>query len=614
MSNNERIGHLKGEAIYKQDNISKMFLSTATAMIATELTGVISVLMDGIITSRFLGVDAYSGISMIRPFTSMLLVISGFFSTGCGVLCSQKIGVGNREDANESFNLSALLALACAVLVLVLGFIFPTGLLRLCGVPLNKHPELHPYMYGYLRGYLIGVPAMILLQILGPILVLDNEKKLFTASSAVLGAANIAGDLLNVYVFKGGAFGMGVATSIGYVIQFVLVFLFLFRKKTYFRVSLKAMRVRLLPELLRSGSPALVKKMAGTLRDVATNRFNVILALTSAAIAAKGIQGDMFQFLFCIPTGLGRALVGIAGVYYSAGDRDGLTRLYSYALRVGAKLSGVAGIAAFLCAPLITRLYTADPETVSLTVFSIRCMSIALVFDTSIVLVQHYLQGTNNRKMANILSFSERLIVPVGSALILGMLYGSKGILVSVAVSKVILLMAIFIADCVRCKGLPKYWHDVMFLPEGFGGDGSDNMYAEIHSSEDVARVSRDTQEFCLAHGTDNKTAGLMSLFVEEMTQNLIDYVQVAKKKEVYADFRLFIKGGDICFSMMDLSDHFDPTLFYELNRADYPGKHIGIGLVMEMAKEVRYFSAFNSNNLIVLLDMNKEPAEDSAS
>ena len=105
-----------------------------------------------------------------------------------------------------------------------------------------------------------------------------------------------------------------------------------------------------------------------------------------------------------------------------------------------------------------------------------------------------------------------------------------------------------------------------------------------------------------------------MALFVEEMSQNVIDYAQKANKKEVYADFRLFIKGGDICFSMMDLSDHFDPTLFYELNRKDYPGKHIGIGLVMEMAKEVRYFSAFNSNNLIVLLEMNKEAAEDSAS
>ena len=139
-------------------------------------------------------------------------------------------------------------------------------------------------------------------------------------------------------------------------------------------------------------------------------------------------------------------------------------------------------------------------------------------------------------------------------------------------------------------------------------------MYAEIYNREDVARVSGDTQEFCLAHGTDTKTAKLMALFVEEMTQNVIDYAQDAKKKKVYVEFRLFIKDGDICFSIMDLSDHFDPTLFYELNREDYPGKHIGIGLVMEMAKEVRYFSAFNSNNLIVLLDMNKEAAEGAAS
>ncbi len=31
--------------------------------------------------------------------------------------------------------------------------------------------------------------------------------------------------------------------------------------------------------------------------------------------------------------------------------------------------------------------------------------------------------------------------------------------------------------------------------------------------------------------------------------------------------------------------------------------KHIGIGIVMRKAKEVRYFSAFNSNNLIVYLE-----------
>lgn len=369
--------------------------------------------------------EAYSGISLLRPFTSFLLLIAGFFSTGCSVLCSHQIGVGNKEEANEAFNLAAFLTLGCAVLIIVLGVLFPTGLMRICGVPLNKHPELHPHMYAYLKGYWLGIPAMMLLQIMGPILILDNGKKLFAFSTVVLCAVDIAGDLLNVFVFHGGVFGMGLATSLGYVVQFLVICHYLVRTESYFRLSLRAVKVRHLPEECRDGAPALVRKLSALLRDIVTNRFNVILALTSAAIAAKGIQGDLFQFLFCISTGLGRTLVGIAGIYYSAGDRNGLTRLYAYAIRVGVKISAVTGIASFICAPLVTRIYTTDPETVSLAVFSIRWMSAAFLFD---------------------------------------------------------------------------------------------------------------------------------------------------------------------------------PTLFYELNKADYPEEHLGIGIVMKKAKEVRYFSAFNSNNLIVMV------------
>ena len=129
---------LKREEIFKKSNISAMFLSTAIAMIFTEITGVISVLVDGIVTSRFLGVDVYSGISLLRPFTSLIMVVAGFFSTGCNVLCSQQIGVGKKESANEAFNLSAILTLAVAVILIVCAFLFPTALLRVCGVPLYK--------------------------------------------------------------------------------------------------------------------------------------------------------------------------------------------------------------------------------------------------------------------------------------------------------------------------------------------------------------------------------------------------------------------------------------------------------------------------------------------
>ena len=153
-----------------------------------------------------------------------------------------------------------------------------------------------------------------------------------------------------------------------------------------------------------------------------------------------------------------------------------------------------------------------------------------------------------------------------------------------------------------------------MFLPEDFGGDESDNMYEEIHNKEDVLRVSRATKDFCLDHHSSENTASLMMLFVEEMTINVIEYAEQAKKKGVYVDFRLFTNGEDLCFTMMDLSDHFDPPLFYELNQEDYPQKHIGISLVMKRAKEVRYFSALNSNNLIVHLDLEREKSEEERS
>ena len=91
---------------------------------------------------------------------------------------------------------------------------------------------------------------------------------------------------------------------------------------------------------------------------------------------------------------------------------------------------------------------------------------------------------------------------------------------------------------------------------------------------------------------------------VEMGTDDILrKHARKVDKKNVCVDYRLFTNGEDICFSMMDLSDHFDPTEFYELNKEDYPGKHMGIGLVIQMAREVRYFSAFNSNNIIVYLD-----------
>ncbi len=165
------------KSILKTDNIASIFTATAMAMILAEFTSVITDLSDGIITSRFLGADVYSGISILKPFTSIVLVGAGFFSTGCSIVTSQLVGKGMKREANEAFHTAVLFSLIFSSLVLAACLLSPSAILRMCGIDQGKYPELNRYLFSYLNGYIIGVPALMLINVVSPVLVMDSGKK-----------------------------------------------------------------------------------------------------------------------------------------------------------------------------------------------------------------------------------------------------------------------------------------------------------------------------------------------------------------------------------------------------------------------------------------------------
>ena len=597
----------KSRHYFYQDNISAIFLTTAMAMIFTEATGVIAVLIDGIIASQFLGEELYAGMSLLRPFTRIILVLAGFFAGGCAAVCSRLITQGKRRDANGVFNLAVLLALAGAAVLILFCLIFPETTLRLCGVPLSKSPELVPYMYEYLHGYLFGVVPLLLIQVTAPILVMDGGRRIFFISTIVLCVCDIAGDLLNVFVYHGGAFGIGVATSVGFIIQMLIIVIAFFIRRGYFHPSFIGLDPTYLNSLLRLGLPDYIKRLGGTLREVLLNYINIVIAVSFVAVTVRGIQGDLAMLMFCIPSGMGRALGIINGVYYRAKDRRALERLYAYGLKLSIGVSIIMGILIFVIAPLLTRLYTHNPEFIGLTIFSIRWMAVGLMFDTSIVLHQGYLQSTGSGKVSTALIIGERLFLPVAFALVLGMLFGTKGVLASYAVSRIFIIVSSFLINCVRCHGVPKEWRDIMLLPEDFGGTEEDNIYAEIRTMDDAVRESKRAYDFCLQHYADKRVSTLAALFVEEMAGNVVKHAKRKGDDAACVNYRLFADRGRICFNIMDRGDRFDPAAFYEMYHDDSPEKHVGIRMVMNMAKEVLYFNTYSSNNLTIYLDTDSE-------
>lgn len=587
----------------KKDVIASMFLPAAVVMIFTQVTGVVANIIDGIVTSRFLGADAYSSVSLLSPMINILLVFTSFVSVGGQIVCSNKVGAGEQEEANAVFSFSVIFGVLLATLFILLGVFFPGFLFRICGVSVRERPDLYENMLRYLHGYLFGVPAVILVQILGPFLVMDNGKKRVSLSATVLCIADIAGDLLNALLFRGGIFGMGLATAIAVWLQLLLLSAHFIRKSGYFRFSLKAFTSTHFISIVKSGSLSFVKRLATILRDIGTNRINLYVAVSTAAVAAKGMQSDLNMLMFCISIGIGQTLLTISSMYYGASDKAGLKRVFSYAMVTCVKITFVVAVIVFLGAPFLARIYTSDPEVVKLSVFSIRCMALGLCLDGIIEAYQDYLQGIQNRKVVNILCFTERFFIPVSTAFILGMFFGSKGIMASIAVGKLLLILIMFVVFCVRCKGIPGKLEDYMFLPDGFGGKEEDNLCAGISTMEEVVRESERASAFCLAHGVDARHANMMALFVEEMAGNIVRHGRSRNKAGVCVDYRLYAGEGKISLSLRDYCEEFDPKKYHEIHKMQSVDTNIGIRMVMEMAEDIRYINTFNSNCLLIFIN-----------
>ena len=169
-----------------KDMMAGMFLSTAVAMIFTQLAGVMANIIDGIVTSRYLGQDAYSAVSLLSPFTGTLVLLAGFLSTGSQVVCAQLVGNGEKEEANRIFSMTAAITAVMSVLLLLGCVCYPRQLFAVCGGSFEKNPAIYPEMLRYLHGHMFGIPALMLIQVLGPMIVMDGGKKLFSLSAAVL--------------------------------------------------------------------------------------------------------------------------------------------------------------------------------------------------------------------------------------------------------------------------------------------------------------------------------------------------------------------------------------------------------------------------------------------
>lgn len=585
-----------GKAINNSTILIEMFRTTLMAMIVADLAEIIAAIVDGMLTGRYLGVTSMAAYDLASPFFSIVGVVSAVLSSGAMTIASHKIGTGDIDDAKQIFSLTVFLGMAISITLAVLGLIFRTPF----AYALGARGELVPEVEGYLAGLVIGIPAIVLGNVLTVFLQLEGRLAHANAGVFATVVVNLCGDSFNIFFLKGNMLGMGIATSLSYYAALVVLLLRFLDKDAMFRFSLREIGWQHMKTLISKGMPKATRRVCNILRPIAIN-YMIILIGGVIAMSAYSVQKSAGDFLELLGTCNGDVIVLLCGIFWGEENE----RALKDTVRIGYKVvfigTTICMVLCFLFAPVIASFYLGDkPEAVSEAALCLRIYAFKLPLLGFNEMYLNYFQAIGDMKKSHMLSILHRLVYIVSCAFILGNLFGLIGIWMAFPVSELLLSLTIIGMAVKQGGSFPVDFRAMLFLPEAFGANPDDIFEDTVEDIDDAVRVSRRAEEFCILRGIAASESMHVAHCIEELAINSVQHGFKNGKERL--EVNLVIKDKKVTLRLRDNAEVFDPVKWAKMSDPDDPCAHIGLRMTIRIAKDVRYVNTMKTNQVIITI------------
>ncbi|MBO4383912.1 MAG: ATP-binding protein [Clostridia bacterium] len=585
----------KGDAI-----TARLFQNAMLTMLVAELSGAFTAVIDGIITGQFLGPVSLAAFGIGTPYFSIASIVSGILMVGSTAMCTRAIGRGDKTELTRVFSLTILLGAVASVLLAALGFGFADSLASLFGAKASAS-SLHGQTAQYLRGIFLGAPGFIMFVILTPLLQLDGDSLRPQLASIVMAIVDIGGDVLNVTVFKGGLFGMALASTFSHYAALLVLLTHFIKKSDLFTFSLREVGLKTAPKLMSDGLPRAACMLCRGILPIVINSLALKLAGDSGVAAYSTMNSTTFV-VGSLGWGIGGAVLIMGGMTVGEQDTRGLVTVIKTALKD--ILIGVVLLAAavFAAAPLIAGLFITEAgEIRDMAAAAIRCYAAALPFLAFNVSASNHFQSISRKAEAYAVNICIELVCTALAALALSSFIGVTGLWLAFPTGQALLSLAIALRAVFGRDGKRKGLASFLMLRKDFGVNENDCVERSVVSMDDVIALSVDVGEFCSSHGIGKKEANRVALCIEEMAGNVVEH-GFADGKPHHLDVRVIVKDGKTVLRMRD------DCAFFDLREQakkwsfdpEHPEKNIGIRMVMGASEDVVYTRTMKTNNLIV--------------
>ena len=581
--------------------IKKLFAGSLWVMIMAFVTTTIGMFVDGIVISNFLGSEAMASMTLVSSVFLIVLAVGGAYSAGSQSLCTQYMGRGDMKRANQILSLTTLMMIVTAAVLIVIFLVFTSPITALLGAK-GSNAGLQPDANGYLRGISIGIPAIFISLTFAPFMQIDNDRKLAVIAVAAMTVVNIGLDLANVFIFKGGMFGMAMATTVSYYISAVILTSHFFKKRSTYHFDFKHIRLKDAGDIWGNGLASAVGRVCTTLRTYTINRILLVVG-GAMAVTAFGVQNTLGQLFVSVNLGIGYSTMMVSGMTTGDEDRTSTQQLLAVATKYAFILNAAVAAICIIAAPFLTGLFLsgAEAKAAPMAVIAIRAFGLALFLSSFNSVMLYYFQGAGDKKRSLILYVLNGFLCSVLFALATCRFLGPTAVWLAFPAGEAITSLILIIYARRSAKDSCRGFEQFLFLPDDFGTEPENYREITIHSMEEVIGISEKAQQFCLEKGADHRKATIIALAVEEMAGNIVGHGFNKDNKKHSIDIRLIsLKSGDFVLRIRDDCRHFDPQEYLELHHPEDPTSHIGIRMIYNMAKSVKYINTLKTNNLIL--------------
>jgi len=367
-----------------------------------------------------------AAVSNLLALMSIIQAIGFTYGMGSGSIISRLLGKRDRVGADRVASSSFFIAGASGLLILIIGFLFMTPLMKLFG---STGAEVLQYSKDYAAYILLAAPFMCMSFVMNNVLRAEGKAVLSMIGLIVGAVVNVLLDPLLIFAFGMKVRGAALATCISQIVSFsVLLGMFLSNKTiTILRVRSVSKKLSVYGDVIATGFPSFCRQVLASLCTVFLNRAAYKYG-AEAAQASFGVVQKMFMLAFSISLGIGQGYQPLLGYNYSAKRYDRVRFAYLFTLGFSVCLMTVFATVCAIFAPNIMRLFSLSERATQIGTLTLRLQCICMPLLPLNFMASVTYQVVGSKAIAAVLSVSRQGLFYIPAVLILPEVFELLGV------------------------------------------------------------------------------------------------------------------------------------------------------------------------------------------